>query len=188
MAAFCVFRRSVRLDVAAAVGGVSACLFALAACGSPPADDGRQKQLSGPVGTEHSIHPVFPTNGLLALAGCCSFDVGDAKVQRLEGDVDGRLVQGLGYKAIISFGNGLARSNGPALPGTVLQVDGVTLVKSAPKLVKPTDPRVIYRATVPLDEKARERNIANPGLEISGWCSSETACQKLTEVIETIRF
>jgi len=134
------------------------------------------------------VHPVFPTKGRMVVAGCCSFVVGDAKVKRLEGDVDGRQIEGAGYKAIVSFGNGIARPDASAMPGTTSQIDGVTLRKSVLKPAEADESRVIYRAAVALDEQAKAQNIANPGLEITGWCSSDAACDKLTAIIESIRF
>jgi hypothetical protein len=167
----------------------AACVMVLAACGPSSGDDNQRKtQLSGPVGLEHSVHPVSPTQGRMAVAGCCSFVVEDAKVQRLEGDVDGRQIEGAGYRAIISFGNGVARPDEPQTPATVRQIDGVPFNKIVVKSARPGEPRLVYRATVPLDDQAKARNIANPGLEIVGWCSSELACDRLTKMIESIRF
>ena len=169
--------------------GLSACLLALAACGPSAEEDSQRKaQLSGPVGLEHSVHPVFPTEGRMAVAGCCSFVVGDVEVWRLEGDVDGRKIEGAGYEAVVSFGNGIARAGVPGVPTTAWQIDGVTLRKSVLESTNAGGPRFIYRATVPLDDQAQARNIANPGLEIIGWCSTEPACGELTAMVESIRF
>lgn len=169
--------------------GLGSCLLVLGACDAPPAGErSRTREISGPVGSEHDVHPLFPTEGREALAGCCSFAVGGATVRRLEGDVDGREIRGADYRAIISFGNGLARASNPAHSPAVFRIDGVTLEKRVQRSAQASEPRFLYRAIVPLDAQARARNIRDPGLEITGWCSSPSGCDKLAEILDSIRF
>jgi hypothetical protein len=162
-------------------------LLVLGACDSPPAEE-RTPQISGPVGLEYSIHPRFEAEGRTVVEGCCSFAAAGASIRKLEGDVDGREVEGPGYRAIVSFGNGLARTAAAGPPATVSTLDGVKLEKRIAEGGKLGEPRFLYRAIVPLDAQARARNVREPGLEITGWCSSASACEKLAAILDSVRF
>ncbi|HEX8468283.1 MAG TPA: hypothetical protein VF620_10810 [Allosphingosinicella sp.] len=173
-----------------ALAGLASSLLVLGACDSPPAGErSGTLQISGPVGTEYSVHPRFEAEGRTIVEGCCSFAAADSSVRRLEGDVDGREVSGPGYRAIISFGNGLARA--AATPGpapTVSQLDGVKLEKRVVEKGESSEPHFHYRAIVPLDARAKARNVREPGLEITGWCDRPSACAKLAAILDSVRF
>jgi hypothetical protein len=70
----------------------------------------------------------------------------------------------------------------------VSQLDGVTLEKRVVEGGKPSEPRFLYRAIVPLDERARAGNVREPGLEIAGWCDSPSACARLAAILDSLRF
>ena len=172
-----------------ALAGLASSLLVLGACDSPPGGErSDNRQISGPVGTEYSVHPRFQAEGRTIVAGCCSFEAAGASIRRLEGDLDGREVKGPGYRAIISFGNGLARAAAPGAPSSVSLLDGVKLEKRVVEGGKAGEPRVSYRALVPLDDRAKARNVLEPGLEITGWCDSPSACARLGAILDSMRF
>jgi hypothetical protein len=169
--------------------GLGSSLLVLGACDSPPAGErSGSRQISGPVGTEYSIHPRFEAEGRTVVEGCCSFAAAGSSIRRLEGDVDGREVRGPDYRAIISFGNGLARTAPPNASATVSEVDGVKLEKRIVEGEEASEPRFRYRAIVPLDARAKARNVREPGLEIAGWCSRPSSCDKLAAILDSVRF
>jgi hypothetical protein len=172
-----------------AFAGLASGLLVLGACDSPPAGErSGNRQISGPVGTEYSVHPRFNADGRTIVEGCCSFAAAGTSIRRLEGDVDGRELEGPGYRALISFGNGLARADEPGPPTTISQVDGVTLEKRVVEGGKAGEPRFLYRAIVPLDDQAKARNVREPGLEVTGWCSDLTSCERLAAILDSVRF
>lgn len=164
-----------------------ACL-ALAGCDRGSDKEPRPTELSGPVGTEYSIHPRNVTGDRLLIAGCCTFDVGRARTTKLEGDVDGRMVEGDGYRVEISFGNGLARRPLSTAALSTLNIDGVTLRKFRPASPGENEPELLYAAIIPLDADAQRRRVRSPGLEIRAWCATAASCEAATRMVEGIRF
>lgn len=98
----------VRRGVASTGAMVALVAIALASCGRSSREEPRSIELSGPIGTEHSVHPRHETTGWTILRGCCCFDTSSARVIRLEGDVEGRRIEGDGFWIEVSFGNGIA--------------------------------------------------------------------------------
>ena len=167
-----------------------ACIAALAGCDRGSDKEPRPTELSGPVGTEYSIHPRVKVGDRLLIEGCCTFDVGRARITKLEGDVDGHMVEGNGYRVEISFGNGLARRPLSAAVLSTLSIDGVALSKF--RLANPgrKEPDLLYTAIVPLDAEAQRRRVRvrSPGLEVRAWCRTAEGCQAATRLIEGVRF
>jgi hypothetical protein len=169
--------------------GLASGLLVLGACDSPPAGERSQtRRISGPLGNEYSVHPRFEAEGRTIVEGCCSFAVAGSSVRRLEGDVDGREITGPGYRAIVSFGNGLARADMSRPPSSVSQLDGVRLEKRVAEGGGSSEPNFLYRAIVPLDARARARNVLEPGLEITGWCERPSDCARLAAILDSVRF
>jgi hypothetical protein len=164
-----------------------ACL-AVYGCGRDSDKESRSTVLSGPVGTEYSAHPKIPPGDRLVLAGCCSFDVRGTRVTKLEGDVDGRLIESPGFRIEVSFGNGLARPRPEPSPTTLLNIDGVSLFRAAGPRAARGEARFIYWAIVPLEPKARTAAIQSPGLEVKAWCTDARGCSAATRIIEGVRF
>ncbi len=162
--------------------------IALAGCDRGSEKEPRPTELSGPVGTEYSIHPRNVAGDRRLIAGCCTFDVGQARITKLEGDVDGRMVEGEGYRVEISFGNGLARRPLSAAAPSTLNIDGVTLRKFRPASPGQKEPDLLYAAIVPLDAEAQRRRVRSPGLEVRAWCATTASCQAATRLVEGIRF
>ena len=168
-------------------GWLLACI-ALAGCDRGSDKEPRSTELSGPVGTELSVHPRNVAGDRLLIAGCCTFDVQDAQVTKLEGDVDGRMVEGNGYRVEISFGNGLARRPLSTTAPSTLNIDDVTLRKFRPASAGQKEPDLLYAAIVPLNAEAQRRRVRSPGLEVRAWCATPAGCQAATRLVEGIRF
>lgn len=166
--------------------GTVACL-AIASCGDNSNQQEKEMRLSGPVGTEYSVHPKFEGAGRERIAGCCSFEPGTSSVKKLEGDLDGREVVGKGFHATFSFGPGaVTRRNGSKGSKTV--IDGVELTRFADEKPASGGPNVIYTAVVPLNAEAEKRRIDPPGLEIAAWCEDSRSCAEMSKILGTLRF
>lgn len=161
---------------------------ALAGCDRGSDKEPRSTELSGPVGTEYSIHPRNRGGDRLLIAGCCTFDVGSARIIKLEGDVDGRMVEGDGYRVEISFGNGMARRPLSAATYSTLNIDGVALRRFRPTSHGKNEPDLLYAAIIPLDAEADRRRVRSPGLEVRAWCTSSERCRAATRMIEGVKF
>lgn len=162
--------------------------LALVACNKDATKDkGSEIRISGPVGTEYSIHPVFDGTGRERIAGCCSFVTGRAKVRKLEGDLDGREIIGEGYHATLGFGpSGVSGQVPPG--GSKSTIDGVEIVKHVVEKPAPKKPTFVYTAVVPLNAEAEAKKIDFPELEVLGWCEDARSCGELRQILDSVRF
>jgi hypothetical protein len=161
--------------------------LAIASCGDGSNEREKETRLSGPVGTEYSVHPKFEGAGRERIAGCCSFEPGTSSVKKLEGDLDGREVVGKGFHATLSFGPGaITRRDNPK--GSKAVIDGVELFRYADEKPASGAPNVIYTAVIPLNAEAEKRRIDSPGLEILAWCEDSRSCAEMSKVLDTLRF
>jgi hypothetical protein len=141
-----------------------ACLGAVACKPDAAKKSQSDIRISGPVGTEYSVHPVFEGAGRNRILGCCSFAVGKAKVRKLEGDLDGREVVGMGFHATLSFGPD-AISSRFVRGGRKFRIDGVEVSKDVVENPGPQEPTFVYTALVPWNSEARAKKIVYPELE-----------------------
>lgn len=164
-----------------------ACLV-LVACNNDAAQDkGSEVRISGPVGTEYSVHPVFHGTGRERIAGCCSFVANRDNIRKLEGDLDGREIVGDGFHATLGFGPGaISRQVPPG--GSKSTIDGVEVVKHIVEKPAPKEPSFTYTAVVPLNAEAEAKNIDSPELEILGWCDDARSCGELRQILDSLRF
>jgi hypothetical protein len=177
----------VQADRALGMVLVAAIATALAGCERKPADAQKDTIVSGPVGLEYSVHPTFREDGRETIAGCCSFNVADAQVLKLEGDVDGRDVTGRNYRAVFNFGGRFvtnARQEGTSLT----TIDGVQLYKVVDPNTRSTEPRIRVWATIPLSAEGDRNRVAPPKFEASGWCEEPDGCQRLERLFQSLRF
>jgi hypothetical protein len=161
--------------------------LAIASCGDSSNEKEKKTRLSGPVGTQYSVHPKFEGVGRERIPGCCSFEPGAATVKKLEGDLDGREVVGKGYHATFSFGSGaISRSNVPKGSKTV--IDSVELFRHADMKSATGGANITYAAIVPLSSEAEKRRIDPPELEIIASCEDRVSCAEMKKMLDTLRF
>lgn len=159
--------------------------FTTAACND---NIGPETRITGPVGTEYSIHPIFEATGRERIAGCCSFETGTAKVRKSDTiDLDGREIVGEGYHATFSFGTG-AISMRRTTEASQSEIDGVELAKHFDEKPELQQPNFVYTALIPLNAEADAKKIDPPELEILGWCEDRQSCGELRQILDSVRF
>jgi hypothetical protein len=169
----------------AAVKGLALSLAILLAACNPRSDEDQtaQKRISSVTDDRYYIHPRVPANDRMVIKGCCTFEIAEAQVTQLPGDVDGRLIRGQGYQAELAFGTRLA-----ALPPGFTRsghrdLDGVTVTE-----LKSGSQQYALQAIVPLSNQAAKKGIDFPQLQVVGRCETAKGCRELKRVLESIRF
>jgi len=155
----------------------------LSACGEPSTQsaDTRSTRISAPAKARDYKHPIFKAANRLMIPGCCSFAVGDAKVDELNGDVIGRLVRGPNFEIEISFGTRLAPLNPAYRVASTNRVDGVAVER----LLNKDQPGI--RAVIPLSAKAEFSRIDRPTLQVTTNCSQD-GCRRAIVILSSVRF
>lgn len=165
--------------------GIAVCICALLAACNRRNDEQQAapKRFSGVIDDRYYVHPRANGNGRTVVKGCCTFDIGQAQVTQLPGDVDGRLVRGQGYQLEIAFGSRLS----PLPPGfrsdRQRRLDGVNVTE-----FEGGSQRYALQATVPLSDEAARQRIDFPQLQVVGGCETAAGCRELERVLGSIRF
>lgn len=155
----------------------------LVSCGQPDEPAQPETRITGVTDERYYVHPKAEEPGRTVVKGCCTFDLGDAQVTQMTGDVDGRIVRGPGYELEIAFGDWLGPLPKPYEESGERTIDGVKVTEFRGK------PRQFaLTATVPLSQEAIARRVDFPQLQVSGRCDGPAACARLEMIMRSIRF